>query len=96
MFICGLKHSITELIDIPHSARLVKEEYLGAWLLLRISVLLTYMSKKDDIPDNLKPYTVKPKSEGKDKKKGIDNYVLPMKGGRVHVSENIDKILYNK
>jgi len=54
------------------------------------------MSKEDDIPDNLKPYTVKPKPEGKDKKKDIDDYVLPMKGGRVHASENINKILYDK
>jgi len=54
------------------------------------------MSKEDDIPDSLKPYTVKPKSEEENKKKDIDDYVLPMKGGRVHASGNIDKILYDK
>jgi hypothetical protein len=52
------------------------------------------MSKEDDIPDNLKPYTVKPKPEGKGKKKDIDDYVLPSTGKTIRASDRIDKILY--
>jgi len=50
---------------------------------------------KNKLSEKLRQYVAKPGKRQKETKE-IDDYVHPMEGDTVHVSERIDEILYGK
>ena len=50
---------------------------------------------KNKLSEKLRQYVAKPSKRQKEKKE-IDDYVHPMEGDTVRVSERIDEILYGK
>ena len=53
-------------------------------------------AENNQIPNSVRKYTAKPKMRGKNKKKNIDDYVLPSTGKTIHASDRVDEILYDK